>query len=386
LIIQIINLTPQDVFKSYSEFYNIYRDVYQHGLLGLEIRDIPQKLAKAVQKIVLNEKQICYKKDADKEDETLNLFIPGSLPDFSALSRKVLSLGDEDLGYKILNVVKNYGEYDSGSFRAGGRNFPLCSSYVMGILNVTPDSFSDGGLYYNTDEAAAHGLRMLENGADILDIGGESTRPGSYPVSIEEEIKRVIPVVKKIIEAKSSAVISIDTTKSEVAEQALKAGAKIINDISAGEFDPEIFNVVKKHNAAIVLMHMQGTPATMQQNPHYADLIREIYDFLYEKAQKAVKAGIKNIIVDPGVGFGKTVEHNFEIIRRIGDFKSLGFPVLIGVSRKGFIGKTLGLQADSRDAATAVIEALSIKNGARFIRTHNTELGLQVTKLLNRIS
>jgi dihydropteroate synthase len=385
LIIQIINLTPQGVFKNYSELYKIYRDVYYPGLIGLEIRGLSSGLAGTVKKIVLSVSQICYKNHKKQEDLT-DLFIPGSVPDFFELSRKVLALGNEDLGYKIINAVKNYEEYNSKSIKLGTRELPLCSSYVMGILNVTPDSFSDGGLYLNENEAVAHALNMLENGANIIDVGGESTRPGSKPVTAEEEIKRVVPVIEQILQKNSNAIISVDTNKSEVAALALKSGACIINDISAGDFDSDMMNVVKDYDAAVILMHMQGTPENMQVNPQYDNLIRDIYDYLYERAQKAVKAGIKNIIIDPGIGFGKTVEDNFEIIKRISDFKSLGFPLLIGLSRKGFIGKTLGLQVDNRDEATAILESIAICNGARFIRTHNTSLGNKVTRLHNIIS
>jgi len=385
LIIQIINLTSQGVFKTYSELYNIYRNVYFPGLIGLEIRGLPSGLAGTVKKIVLSVSQICYKSRKKQADFT-DLFIPGSIPDFFELSRKVLALGNEDLGYKIINAVKNYEEYNSKSIRLGNRELPLCSSYVMGILNVTPDSFSDGGLYLDENDAVTHALNMLENGANIIDIGGESTRPGSTLVSAEEEIKRVIPVIEQIVKKNSNAIISVDTNKSEVAALALKAGASIINDISSGDFDPDMISVVKEYNAAIVLMHMQGTPENMQINPHYDNLIKDIYDYLHDRAQKALKAGIKNIIIDPGIGFGKTVEDNFEIIKRIDDFKSLGFPILIGVSRKGFIGKTLNLQVNNRDEATAILESVAISNGARFIRTHNVALGSRVTRLLNIIS
>ncbi|MFO7447241.1 MAG: dihydropteroate synthase [Ignavibacteriaceae bacterium] len=383
MIIQIINLSYQDVFKTYSSRYKIYRDVYQKGLFGLELRDIRPKLADIVQKIVLKEKQICYKHKQD--DNHLNLFIPGSIWDFKDLSRRVLSSGDEDLGYKLINVIKNYEEYELKSFNIGDKEFLFNNTYIMGIINVTPDSFSDGGLYNSPESAVEHALNMINSGVNIVDIGGESTRPGSKPVPVDEEISRVIPVVEKILSLNKNAIISVDTTKSKVAGEALKAGAKIINDISAGEFDPEIINVTAEYNAALILMHMKGTPADMQVNPFYTDVVEEIYDFLFEKTQKAAKAGVKNIFVDPGIGFGKRIEDNFEIIRRLEDFKCLGYPVVIGISRKSFIGKTLGLDTDKRDTATAILESVAVKNGARIIRTHNTFYGLQVTKLLNNI-
>lgn len=384
MIIQIINLSPGTVFKKYSDDYKIYREVYQPHLIGLELRDIPEQLAETIQKIVLREKEICYKNNsADKK--TTNLFIPGSLWNIKEISRKILSVGDEDLGYRIANVIKNYEEYESGSYNIGSRVFKFDRSYVMGILNVTPDSFSDGGLYLTSGEAIKHGLQMLDDGADILDIGGESTRPGAEITAESKEIERVIPVIKGILKERPEAVISVDTTKKKVASEALQLGAKIINDISALTSEPEMINVIKKNNASVVLMHMKGKPKDMQKNPFYDDVVKEIYDFLYEKSLLAAKAGIKNIFIDPGIGFGKRLEDNFELIRRLEDFKSLGFPILIGVSRKSFIGKTLDLDVNERDAATVSAETVAVKNGAKVIRTHNVKYGVQVCKLLNNL-
>ncbi|PIW70413.1 MAG: dihydropteroate synthase [Ignavibacteriales bacterium CG12_big_fil_rev_8_21_14_0_65_30_8] len=256
----------------------------------------------------------------------------------------------------------------------------------MGILNVTEDSFSDGGKHFKKKDAVKHALKMIDEGADIIDIGGESTRPGSKSISIKKEIDRIIPVIKDIIKKKPNAVISVDTTKSKVAELALKEGAKIINDINAFKSDPELIKFVKKYNASYVLMHMKGTPKNMQENPIYSDVVKEIYDFLFSKIKELKKVGINNIFIDPGIGFGKSVEDNYQILKRLDDFKSLGFPLLIGVSRKSFIGKTLDLDIDKRDTASAIIEALAIKNGAKIIRTHNVENGVQICKLLNNLN
>jgi len=383
LVIQIINLTHSDVFKKYSSRYKIYRDVYQPGLYGLEIRNVPKQLASVVQKIVLHENEICYK--SENVVNNLDLFIPGAIWNFKELSRRILSGGDEELGYKITNIIKNYEEYDLKSYKIGGKDFNFSLCYTMGILNVTPDSFSDGGLYINEIDAVNHAINMIDAGADIIDIGGESTRPGALPVEEKEELERVIPVIKKIIELKPDAIISVDTNKSKVASEALKCGAKIINDISGFTFDPNIINIVKKYDAGIIIMHIKGSPNNMQQNPFYDDAVAEIFDHLYKQTTKAVKNGIKNIFIDPGIGFGKRFEDNIEIIRRLEDFKCLGYPIVIGVSRKAFLGKIIDADVNQRDIATAIMETAAVKAGARIIRTHNIQIGTQVKKILNQL-
>ena len=382
LIVQVVNLSFGDVFKKFGTDYKIFREVYQPGLLGLELRNIPGKLADNVQKIVLNEREICYK-NVDSEKKHTNLFIPGTISSMKELSRRILADGDEDLGYKIVNVIKNYEEYNYKTYNIGNRKFSFDKAYVMGILNVTPDSFSDGGKFFNKQDAVKHAIQMIEDGADIIDVGGESSRPGSEGVSADEELSRVIPVIKDILSRKPETIISIDTTKKIVASEALINGAKIVNDISALTMDPDITEVIKKNDAAVVLMHMKGTPKTMQSDLQYNDLIKDIYDYLSQRINKANKSGIGNIFIDPGIGFGKRFEDNFELIRRLEDFKSLGYPILIGVSRKSFIGKTLNLGLEERDTATASVESVAIRNGARIIRTHNVKNGVQVCKLLN---
>jgi dihydropteroate synthase len=255
----------------------------------------------------------------------------------------------------------------------------------MGIVNVTTDSFSDGGKYLDTKKAVQQGLLLASQGADIIDIGGESTRPGSGFISAGEELSRTIPVIKSLLKKKSDLLISIDTTKSEVAEEALKAGAVIINDISGGTFDERIFKVAASFNAGFVIMHIKGNPKTMQKNPTYKNLIKEIYTFLEQQIAVAKKYKVKKIIIDPGIGFGKTVEHNFKILDHINDFKLLGYPVLIGLSRKSFIGKTLNLDLNERDIPTAILESIALRNGASMIRTHNMELGLMAKQLITAL-
>lgn len=252
--------------------------------------------------------------------------------------------------------------------------------FVMGILNVTPDSFSDGGRFYSVEAATEHAIQMLNDGADIIDIGGESSRPGAKEVSVEEEISRTIPVIKRILNKIPNATISIDTTKPEVAEEALQNGAKIINDIS-GLSNLKMLDVIQSYDATVVVMHMLGTPQTMQKNPKYEDVVSDIYNFLSEKIKLAKSYKINSIIVDPGIGFGKTVSDNYELLKNLTKFQTLDVPLLIGVSRKSLIGKVLDLDVDNRDIATIILETDAVKKGAKIIRTHNVKNGVQLKKL-----
>jgi dihydropteroate synthase len=252
--------------------------------------------------------------------------------------------------------------------------------FVMGILNVTPDSFSDGGKFNSVNSATEHALEMLEEGADIIDVGGESSRPGAEGISIDEEIKRTIPTIQNILRFKPNTVISIDTTKPEVAEAALQSGAKIINDIS-GLSDIKMLEVIKKYNATVVVMHMQGKPRDMQRNPTYKDVVQEVFNYLEAKISYAKKHGITSIIVDPGIGFGKSVNHNYELLEKLANFKTLETPLLIGVSRKSLIGKALNLEVTERDIATIILETDAVNKGAKIIRTHNVKNGVQLKKL-----
>ena len=252
--------------------------------------------------------------------------------------------------------------------------------YVMGILNVTPDSFSDGGKFNEINLAIEYALEMIESGADIIDIGGESSRPGAAEVSVDEEIKRTIPTIQKIIKEKPNAIISIDTTKPEVAEAALENGASIINDISALS-DSRMIDVVKKHDATLVVMHMQGKPRTMQDNPSYNNVVEEVFNYLETKIKFVKENGVNSIIVDPGIGFGKSVNHNYELLRNLTNFQNLETPLLIGVSRKSLIGKSLNLDVSERDIATVILETDAVIKGAKIIRTHNVKNCVQLKKL-----
>ncbi len=247
-------------------------------------------------------------------------------------------------------------------------------THIMGILNVTPDSFSDAGLCYDLNQAVEQALAMQEDGADIIDIGGESTRPGSAPVPENEELNRIIPVIEKLVSLLKIP-ISVDTYKSKVARKALEAGAKIVNDISGLQFDPQMAKVVAEYNAGIVIMHIKGTPRDMQKDPQYTDLVEEIIDYFNKSIIIAHKAGIKNrqIVIDPGIGFGKKLQDNFEIIRELRQFQPLNCPVLVGPSRKSFIGDTLGLPVDQRLEGTIAASAACILNGANILRVHDVK-------------
>jgi len=258
---------------------------------------------------------------------------------------------------------------------------------IMGILNVTPDSFYDGGRYARAEAAVQHALQMVQDGADIVDIGGESTRPGSQPVPEEEELRRVLPVIEAV-RGQVDVPISIDTTKSRVAERALQAGACMVNDISGLGFDPRMAEVVARHGALCCVMHIQGTPQTMQQNPQYEDVVRDISRYFEERLALAERAGIprENIWLDPGIGFGKTVEHNLEILRRLREFTAFGLPILIGTSRKSFIGKILGdLPPEERLEGTAATVAIAIMNGANAVRVHDVREMVRVARMTDAV-
>lgn len=258
---------------------------------------------------------------------------------------------------------------------------------VMGIVNVTPDSFSDGGQFFDSARAIEHALALAEQGADIIDIGGESTRPRATPVDEAEELRRVIPVIEKIVE-KTKIPISIDTMKASVARAAVQAGASIINDIAANRSDDEMSKIVAETGAGYVLMHMQGTPQTMQQNPAYTDVIAEVNRFFEERLSRLTAAGVspEQIILDVGIGFGKSAEHNLQLLAGLGGFSKLRRPLLLGVSRKSFMGQLLGVKIAERFPASLACECWAVQNGAQIIRTHDvvaTRQAIRMTEILS---
>jgi dihydropteroate synthase len=245
---------------------------------------------------------------------------------------------------------------------------------LVGVLNVTPDSFSDGGDFLNPGKAASHAAVMLDEGAEIIDVGGESTRPGSDPVSQEEEVRRVVPVIRAILADRPDAIISIDTYRAATAEAALEAGARIVNDVTALRRDPRMAALAADAGCPMILMHMLGEPKTMQRDPSYDDVVREVRDFLARRAEQAIAAGVEpeNIILDPGIGFGKTLEHNLALLRHLDSLVELGFPVLFGASRKRFIGRITGVEdARGRVSGTVAANVLAYERGATFFRVHD---------------
>lgn len=254
---------------------------------------------------------------------------------------------------------------------------------MMGVLNVTPDSFSDGGAYLNPEAAIARGVQMAREGADILDIGGESSRPGATPVPAAEEIRRIEPVVAALAR-ETACLISVDTMKAAVAEVALRAGAHIINDITALRGDPDMPDVARTYGAGVVLMHMQGTPQTMQDAPRYDDVVQEILAFLRERARAAAAAGIETerLAFDPGIGFGKTVEHNVTLISNLEAFAALGRPLLIGVSRKRFLGVLTGREVHDRLLPSLAAMAFALARGAHILRVHDVKESCEVARLI----
>jgi dihydropteroate synthase len=272
-------------------------------------------------------------------------------------------------------------------WRVGERAFD-CSerTLVMGILNVTPDSFSEDGRFFDPGEAVRHAAQMVSDGADVVDVGGESTRPGSEPVPADEEIRRVLPVIERIVEQNPDTPISIDTRKAAVADRALTAGATIVNDVSAGA-DPEMLDVVRKHDASIVLMHMKGEPKTMQEAPQYEDVVGEVHEFLRGRIEAAEFAGIdaERIAIDPGIGFGKSLEHNLELLRGIDAFLDLGRPVLVGPSRKRFIGTLLDVPEDERVEGTIGAVAWLVSHGAHVVRVHDVREVVRAVRVIDAI-
>jgi dihydropteroate synthase len=257
---------------------------------------------------------------------------------------------------------------------------------IVGVLNVTPDSFYDGGKFLTVEAAVRHAIEMAEAGADLIDIGAESSRPGAVPITESEELRRLIPAVEAVANA-VSVPLSVDTTKAAVARRALAAGASIVNDVSAGRWDADMFHVVAEAGSGMVLMHMQGTPQTMQQSPQYRDVVHEVRAFLIDRTAAAVRAGVNpsKIILDPGFGFGKLQEHNLALLARLGELATAGRPILVGLSRKSFIGQLVHRPVEDRLFGTAAAVALAIERGARLIRVHDVAVMRDVVTVVQSV-
>jgi len=318
-----------------------------------------------------------------------DILIMGTVKQILALAKKIekqpfgLSLIARDMSEILANMSRN--EY---IWKTSRRKLTLGNkTLIMGILNVTPDSFSDGGLFYSQQKAVEHGLQMAAEGADIIDIGGESTRPGAKSVSAAVELKRVLPVIESLVQ-QVKVPISIDTKKAQVVREAIAAGAEIVNDISALNGDKKMAKTIKETGAAVVLMHIRGTPQNMQKgNLVYADIMGEIIAYLKKSSQTAVKAGIEKdcLVIDPGIGFGKTPQDNYKIIKNLSELKILGMPVMIGTSRKSFIGKLTGGEPHERIEGTAATVAVAIMNGCHIVRVHDVAAMKKVAAITDAI-
>jgi len=322
--------------------------------------------------------------------ERSDLILIGTVAQIGELVGKLEEYPTEEFGLK--EVKRDISEmlvrrFDPEAFNLSFNNFSLQLSertHLMGVVNCTPDSFSDGGLYLDKNRAIERVFELVEEGADIIDIGGESTRPGSDPTPEGEEIRRVIPVIESVA-SHIEVPVSIDTCKSTVAREALEAGASFVNDVSGLSFDSRMSDVVAEHGAPVVIMHMKGKPKDMQRNPSYSDLMGEIITYLRDRLLHCLSKGIEKVVVDPGIGFGKKLHHNLTILKRLGEFRSLGRPILVGVSRKSFIGQVLDLPVEERFEGTLASIAVAIMNGAHIIRVHDVRPAVRVARMVDSL-
>jgi dihydropteroate synthase len=329
---------------------------------------------------------VTHKGTLDHSVGESDLILLGTIRQYEKLASKlkIQPFTCKDICAEIEEVLENYDKRDF-VLKFPKNVVPLDRTLVMGILNVTPDSFSDGGEFLDADAAIDRGVEMAKQGADIIDIGGESTRPKSDPVPPDEELRRVRPVVEGLLQ-KIEIPISIDTRRPSVAREIIGLGAQMVNDVS-GLRDPEMVSTVAELNVPVVIMHMLGTPKTMQEKPEYEDVMGEIMGYLRNQIDNAVKGGIQreNIIVDPGIGFGKTVDHNLEIIRRLGEMRSLGLPILVGTSRKSFIGKLLDSEVADRVEGSLASLVASVLNGANIVRVHDVMESIRAVRIADEV-
>ncbi len=392
--IQILSASPEELRKEMQKIgvspYGIKEMLPEAVSFLIKLENVDFKAANILKQEMLSlDGEAAIPRDAlDGSEKKTSAILIGNKKVFSKLRYKLYPqpFGLREIAAEIDSTLKKYARED---FVIKGRDLNLKlggKTFLMGILNLTPDSFYDGGRYNALDRAVGRAEEMVSQGADLIDLGGESSRPGAKPVSVKEEIARVIPVLRRL-RKKIKKPISVDTYKSEIAKACLEEGASLVNDITAFRGDRKMSRLLAKKGVPVVLMHMQGRPRTMQKKPFYKSVIGEIISFLQERIDKACQAGIdfEKIIIDPGIGFGKTVENNLEIFRRLKEFKVLGRPILVGPSRKSLIGKILNLPLEERLEGTAALVACSILNGAQIIRVHDVKEMIRVARMVEAI-
>jgi dihydropteroate synthase len=386
---RVVELSTEDRAKKelkemgvYPEGVDIMAPKALHVLIRLEDVGVKEALILKQEMSSLGGEAAVAKGVSDLSVEKTDVLLMATIKQLKKVARKLTiqphncpAIADE-----IGGTLESYST-SAFSLSTKGRQVRIDRPLVMGVVNVTPDSFSDGGRFLDPEAAIAQARRLVEEGADILDIGGESSRPGSEALPPKEELERIVPVLEGVVN-EVKVPISVDTTKPEVAGKVLDMGVHIINDIT-GLGDPDLAGIVAEHGAGIVIMHMQGTPRTMQEDPRYDDVVADIMRFLRERIKLAEEKGIAraSIIVDPGIGFGKTAEHNLEIISRLKEFKSIGLPVLVGASRKNFIGKVLDREVEDRLSGGLAMLSMSIQNGATVIRTHDVKESVDAARM-----
>ena len=385
---RLIGLNEKDFFEENSSFPEGREKLFPqlldqfYVLKGLHILESDKKVLEKIAQTTDGVKLLSGLSQSGKY--TLILYFPFHLRDWFLQQIEKVENSESPKLLKAFSDLFNNFDRNNWCYDRRGKKLEIESPRIMGILNITPDSFSNGGRFFDNESAYVQALKMLEMGADIIDLGGESTRPGSAPVSIEEEWKRISGVLSRLSREKDC-LISVDTYKSEIARRALENGAQMINDISGLSFDKNMVDVIAKYQCPVIVMHLKGTPQTMQNSPFYSNLMDEIYEFLFQQIQLANNHGIQEIIVDPGIGFGKSHNDNFEILRRIREFGSLGHPIMVGTSRKSFIGSVLKKSENERIYGSIVTAIYSILNSVRLLRVHDVDETRQAIKLVNAI-
>jgi len=364
-------------------FFNYKSEVLLFKLYNVDARGaniLKQEFLSAGGDVALNKHVASFKVD------TSDVITFGTLKVYQRVLEKLKLIPYFGLKEVKETLEKAVSENKIKEFEIAGKVFNFNDNkYVMGILNVTPDSFSDGGKYNSLDLAIKRAEEMIEEGADFIDIGGESTRPFAESVPLDEELRRVVPVIKEVSKRFPNIPISIDTYKAEVAKASIENGATIINDISGLRFDEKMIDVAKKYNVPVIVMHIKGTPKDMQKNPVYSDLMKELLEYFNERISTLNSEGLDKIIIDPGIGFGKIREHNLTIINRLNEFKIFNLPILMGLSRKSFIGLTLNKPVEERLYGTLASNLISIMKGASIIRVHDVKPHVDLIKMFNAI-